>query len=95
MDALTRLADFLEELVWGSGIPVGDETVPFVVIALLGAGVWFTFRLGFIQIRRFNHGMAVAFGRYDKEDDPRDLRRCGAAGAASSPLGSMWTGGRR
>jgi alanine or glycine:cation symporter, AGCS family len=84
VDALTRLADFLEELVWASGIPVGDETVPFVVIALLGAGVWFTLRLGFIQLRRFNHGVAVASGRYDKEDDPGDVSHFQALSTALS-----------
>ena len=63
---------------------MGDETVPFVVIALLGAGVWFTLRLGFIQLRRFNHGVAVASGRYDKEDDPGDVSHFQALSTALS-----------
>lgn len=63
----------LNNLVWNSGIPVGDQTVPFIVIALLGTGILFTFRLGFIQIRRFTHGVGVATGRYDDPNEPGDV----------------------
>ncbi len=37
----------------------------FLVVALLGTGLWLTFRLGFIQVRRFGHGIAVVAGRHD------------------------------
>jgi alanine or glycine:cation symporter, AGCS family len=84
MDTLTRVADLLEELVWASGIPVGDETVPFVVIALLGAGIFFTFRLGFAQLRYFAHGVAVTTGRYDDADDPGDVSHFQALSTALS-----------
>ena len=33
-----------------------------LIIALLGGGIWFTFRLGFIQIRGFGEGMRRTFG---------------------------------
>jgi alanine or glycine:cation symporter, AGCS family len=49
MEPLNRIVTQLEALVWSAGIPVGDETVPFVVIALLGAGIYLTLRLGFLQ----------------------------------------------
>ena len=32
-----------------------------LIIALLGGGIWFTFRLGFIQIRGFGEGMRRTF----------------------------------
>ena len=73
MDTLRRTVEALEGLVWSSGIPVGDETIPFVVLALLGAGIYFTVRLGFLQARRFGHGLAVTSGRYDDPDDPGDV----------------------
>ena len=28
-----------------------------LIIALLGGGIWFTFKLGFIQVRGFGEGM--------------------------------------
>ena len=68
-----NIVSTLNSWVWDFGIPVGDQTVPFIVIALLGTGMLFTFRLGFIQIRRFGHGLGVATGRYDDPDEPGDV----------------------
>jgi alanine or glycine:cation symporter, AGCS family len=84
MDRLQQIASWLEALVWTSGIPVGDETIPFVVIALLGAGIYFTLRLGFIQLRRFGHGVAVVTGRYDDPDDTGDVNHFQALSTALS-----------
>ncbi|MEX2530072.1 MAG: sodium:alanine symporter family protein [Gemmatimonadota bacterium] len=84
MDTLNRIADFLADLVWTSGIPVGEETIPFVVIALLSCGIYFTLRLGFIQVRRFKHGVLVATGRYDKADDTGDVSHFQALSTALS-----------
>jgi alanine or glycine:cation symporter, AGCS family len=55
-----------------------------VVIALLGAGIFFTLRLGFVQVRRFAHGAAVATGRYDDPDDPGDVSHFQALSTALS-----------
>lgn len=63
----------LNSLVWDSGIPVGDQSIPFVVIALIGTGVFLTLRLGFIQLRRLAHGFAVTSGRYDDPNEPGDV----------------------
>src|SRR5690606_41747136 len=58
-----------------SGIPVGNETIPFIVLALLGTGFFLTLRLGFVQLRRFGHGVAVASGRWDDPEHPGDVSR--------------------
>lgn len=63
----------LEYFVWSWGIKVGEEEIPFLVIALLGTGVFLTLRLGFIQIRRLGHGFAVTSGKYDDPDEPGDV----------------------
>ncbi|HEX6199548.1 MAG TPA: alanine:cation symporter family protein, partial [Thermoanaerobaculia bacterium] len=64
----------LEYLVWSFGIPVGGgETIPLLVIALLGTGVFLTLRLGFIQLRRLGHGFAVTSGKYDDPNEPGDV----------------------
>jgi AGCS family alanine or glycine:cation symporter len=73
MELLDRVVSTLSYYIWGFGIPVGGETVPLVVIALLGTGLFLTLRLGFIQIRRLGHGFAVTSGRYDDPDEPGDV----------------------
>ena len=73
MDLFVRIVNFLEELVWKSGIQVGDEKIPFIVMALLGTGVFLTLRLGFIQLRRLGHGFGVTSGKYDDPDEPGDV----------------------
>ena len=84
MDAIRGFVDLLEGWVWSSGIRVGDETIPFVVIALLGAGVYFTLRLGFIQVRRLGHGFGVTSGRYDDPNEPGDVSHFQALSTALS-----------
>ncbi|MEM1207555.1 MAG: sodium:alanine symporter family protein [Acidobacteriota bacterium] len=68
-----QIVNTLNSLVWDLGIPVGDQTIPFIVIALLGTGVLFTLRLGFIQIRRLGHGFGVTSGKYDDPNEPGDV----------------------
>ena len=63
----------LSYYIWGFGVPIGGETVPLVVIALLGTGLFMTLRLGFIQVRRLGHGFAVTSGQYDDPNEPGDV----------------------
>ncbi len=68
------IVDKLAYAVWTFGVPVGGgETIPLIVIALLGTGLFLTFRLGFIQVRRLAHGFAVTSGKYDDPDEPGDV----------------------
>lgn len=68
------IIEFLNNLVWTYGIPVGGgQQIPWVVLLLLGAGIYFTIRLAFVQIRQFGHGVAVTTGKYDDPDDPGDV----------------------
>ena len=64
---------WLENLVWNEGIPVGDQEIPILVLALLGTGIFLTLRLGFIQVRRLGHGFGVTSGKYDDPDEPGDV----------------------
>ncbi len=84
MESLKALVETLNHYIWSFGIPVGSETIPWVVIALLGTGVFLTLRLGFIQFRRLGHGAAVATGRYDDPDDPGDVSHFQALSTALS-----------
>ena len=59
--------------VWNTGITIGGELVPFLVIALLGTGIFLTLRLGFVQFRHLGHGIAVTTGRYDNPNETGDV----------------------
>jgi alanine or glycine:cation symporter, AGCS family len=84
MESINAFVNWMEGIVWSSGIPVAGETIPFVVILLLGAGFYFTLRLGFIQVRALGHGFAVATGRYDDPDEPGDVSHFQALSTALS-----------
>lgn len=73
MEFLQSVIDFLDDWIVNAGINIGGEQLPWMVILLLGTGVYLTFRLGFIQIRRLGHGFAVTSGRYDDPDEPGDV----------------------
>jgi AGCS family alanine or glycine:cation symporter len=53
-----------------------------MVVALLGTGVYMTFKLGFPQLRRVLHGIRVTKGDYDKVDDEGDLNHFKALSTA-------------
>ena len=72
MESFEKLVSSLRAFVWEWGIPMGDDSIPIVILALIGVGGFLTLRLGFIQIRCFGHGLAVATGRYDDPNDPGD-----------------------
>ncbi len=84
MESLENIVESINSLIWSSGIPVGEETIPFIVIALLGVGLFLTVRLGLVQFRRLGHGFAVATGRYDDPDDPGDVSHFQALSTALS-----------
>jgi alanine or glycine:cation symporter, AGCS family len=73
MELLERIVTTLNNWVWQAGIPYNNERIPFVVIALLGTGVFLTLRLNFIQFRKLRHGFAVTSGKYDDPDEPGDV----------------------
>jgi AGCS family alanine or glycine:cation symporter len=74
LDTFADGVDFLVDFVWGFGIPTGTgNDIPIVVLLLLGAGLYLTLRLGFVQFRRLGHGFAVTTGIYDDPDEPGDI----------------------
>jgi len=84
MEVAVSLIERLNHFIWASGIPVGNETIPFIVLALLGTGFFLTLRLGFVQLRRFGHGVAVASGRWDDPEHPGDVSHFQALSTALS-----------
>ena len=58
------------------------SSVPFMVVALLGTGIYMTFKLGFPQLRRVLHGIRVTKGDYDHVEDEGDLNHFKALSTA-------------
>ena len=73
MEFIQSIIDFLTRFFVTAGISVGGENIPFMVILLLGIGMYLTLRLGFVQVTRLRHGAAVASGKYDDPDDEGDV----------------------
>jgi AGCS family alanine or glycine:cation symporter len=55
-------------IVWG-----WPAVMPLLVVLLVGTGLVTTFRLGWIQIRYFRHGLRVIRGEYDDPEHEGDL----------------------
>jgi AGCS family alanine or glycine:cation symporter len=73
MELLENIVNKASEYIWDKGIPFQGQEVPWVVVALLGTGVFLTLRLGFLQLRKLGHGFAVTSGRYDDPNEPGDV----------------------
>jgi len=52
-------------------MPLG--VVPLMIIALIGTGIFISFKLSFPQVTHFWHGVKVTMGIYDDPDDEGDL----------------------
>ncbi len=79
MEIFGQVISFLEDLVWNT-----PEAFPAMVVILLAFGIYITIRLGFIQIRRFSHGIKVVTGYYDDPDDEGDINHFQALTTALS-----------
>ena len=79
MEVLESVVEFLNNLVWNT-----PELMPLMVVALLGYGIFITLKMGFIQIRRFGHGIKVVMGHYDDPDDIGDVNHFQALSTALS-----------
>jgi len=58
--------------------------VPVVVLWLVLGAIFFTLRMGFINIRGFKHAISVTAGRYDNPDDAGEVNHFQALTAALS-----------
>jgi AGCS family alanine or glycine:cation symporter len=63
---------------------IEDVSLPLVVAWLVVGAVFFTIRMGFINLRGFKHAIEVTAGRYDKHDDPGEVSHFQALSSALS-----------
>lgn len=57
---------------------------PWLVALLLGAGIYITFRMGWVNVRFFKHAVDVIRGKYDNPDDQGDINHFQALSTALS-----------
>ena len=62
----------------------GENGIPFIVLWLIAGGIFFTFRMKFINIRGFKHAIDVVRGKYDDPHDEGDVSHFQALAAALS-----------
>jgi AGCS family alanine or glycine:cation symporter len=65
---VTEAIHTVSGIVWG-----WPPAMPLLVVLLVGTGLVTTFRLGWIQIRYFRHGLRVIRGEYDDPEHEGDL----------------------
>jgi alanine or glycine:cation symporter, AGCS family len=82
------IADFIFNIVF---YPIAETTVkgvtvqvPFIVVWLLVAAIFFTVYLKFINIRGFRHAIDIVKGKYTHEGDPGEVTHFQALSAALS-----------
>jgi AGCS family alanine or glycine:cation symporter len=56
----------------------------FLMPILVGTGIYMTFRLGWVQVRGFRHGLGLISGRYDDPKDAGEITHLQALSAALS-----------
>ncbi len=79
MELFGQIVNTLNDLVWNT-----PSIFPLMVVILLGYGIFITLRLGFIQVRRFKHGIKVVSGYYDDPNDDGDVNHFQALSTALS-----------
>ena len=77
-----RIVDFLNLFFY---FKIGGENgMPLIVLWLIAGGIFFTLRLGFINIRAFKHAIDIVRGKYDDPEDEGDVSHFQALAAALS-----------
>ena len=79
MEMFEAVVNWLNNLVWST-----PSKFPIMVAVLLGFGIFITLRLGFVQIRKFKHGVLSVMGKFDQPDAIGDVNHFQALTTALS-----------
>ena len=71
---LSLIVKEISSIVWG----------PVLIVLLLGTGIYFTFRLRFIQVREFFHGLRITAGFFDNPRHKGEIKHFQALSTALS-----------
>ncbi|MDQ7916110.1 amino acid carrier protein [Mesonia sp. MT50] len=90
-DVVEQGAHFLAQINYDTPQPLkhpnGDtktNAIPFIVIWLILGSIFFTFRLGFVNLSGFKHSIDLAKGKYDDPDAPGSITHFQAMATAVS-----------
>lgn len=72
MNQIENLVSRFASMMWG----------PFLLILLVGGGLYFTIYCRFTPFRYFRHGLDILSGKYDNTDDPGDINHFEALSSA-------------
>ena len=76
--------DRIFQLIFFSPFTVAGQDVPFILLWLVGAGVFLTIYFKFINLRLFGLALRTVKGKYSKPDDPGEITHFQALTAALS-----------
>ncbi|MEM7677710.1 MAG: alanine:cation symporter family protein, partial [Myxococcota bacterium] len=76
---MATLVDSLNGFIWST-----PDELPWLVVLLLGTGLFVTARLGIIQLRKLGHAVMVVAGKYDDPNDHGDITHFQALSTALS-----------
>ncbi|MBD3180390.1 MAG: sodium:alanine symporter family protein, partial [Candidatus Latescibacteria bacterium] len=79
MDSIHSFIDTVYKYIWEF-----PAAMPYFLVLLLGTGIFITFRMRFIQLRRIGHALKVIAGKYDREEDSGEINHFQALSAALS-----------
>jgi AGCS family alanine or glycine:cation symporter len=79
METLQNTIGRINDIIWNT-----PEFLPGMVVLLLFTGLFLTFRLGFIQLRRLGHSFRVVMGAFNDPNDPGDVSHFQALSSALS-----------
>lgn len=79
MEVFEHVVQVVNTYVWSK-----PDLFPAMVLLLLSYGIFITLRLGFVQLKRFAHGVKVVSGFYDNPDDTGDVNHFQALTTALS-----------
>src|SRR5690606_34989202 len=79
LETFEHVVNFLNTYVWSKA-----DALPCMVVALLSFGIYITLKLGFVQVRKFKHGILSVMGKFDHPDAVGDVNHFQALTTALS-----------
>lgn len=76
--------DRIFKIIFFSPVTIGDQAVPFILIWLVGAGIFLTIYFKFINLSSFGLALRTVRGKYSNPNDPGEITHFQALTAALS-----------
>ncbi len=79
MEAIGNVLNAINSVIWGF-----PKEFPLMLILLIGTGIFISFRLGWIQLRKVKHAIDITRGKYDDPSHKGDISHFQALSTALS-----------